>query len=139
MRSELRRLDDVTLLVDCYNASPQSVAAAMDTLASLDEGRRVVVLGSMLELGAESAALHESTLRDVLERSPDELFLVGEFATAAKTLNVDARLFEDVVELIPDLLDTIEAGDTVLLKASRGVRMERAVSAIETHVGGEGD
>ena len=69
MRGEQRQVGDLTLLLDCYNANPQSVRAALDLLELIPTGgRRVAVLGTMLELGGRSAALHEEVLRDALSR-----------------------------------------------------------------------
>ena len=84
MRGELRRVGDLTLIVDCYNANPQSVRAALDVLE--DQGvaaRKVAVLGSMLELGSHADELHDRVLADALERDLDVLVATGLFAEAA--------------------------------------------------------
>lgn len=137
MRGEVRRAGELTLLVDCYNANAASVAAAVETLAALDvPGRRVAVLGTMLELGARSPAIHLRTLRRVLADEIDQYVLVGAFAEAGRQVD-DERLclvdgFDALRERLPELL---EPGDGVLLKASRSCRFERAVPALESAFG----
>lgn len=134
MRGQVRQAGRLTLLVDCYNANAASVPAAVETLAGLQvHGRRVAVLGSMLELGARSDAIHLRTLRRVLEDRIDRYVLVGAFAEAGKRV-ADDRLclvdrFEALCERLPRML---EPGDAVLLKASRGCRFERAVPLLES-------
>ncbi len=134
MRGQVRRAGPLTLLVDCYNANAASVAAAVETLSGLQvRGRRVAVLGSMLDLGARSDAIHLRTLRRVLDDRIDRYVLVGAFAEAGRRL-ADDRLclvdrFESLCERLPQML---EPGDAVLLKASRGCRFERAVPVLES-------
>ena len=92
MRGEVRRLNDLTLIVDCYNANPQSVHAALDLLESLGaHARTVAVLGSMLELGTQSARLHREALLDALARPIDLVVATGAFAAAAHVLEGPAE------------------------------------------------
>lgn len=144
MRGEIRRVGTLTLLVDCYNANPQSVRAALDLLEGQSAGlRRVAVLGSMLELGAQSERLHRSVLRDALDRAIDRVVATGAFARAASELREDERA-EAGARLIavPEpqvayraLRDELSGDETVLLKASRGVRMEELVPLFERDFG----
>lgn len=133
MRGEMRNLGEVTLLVDCYNANPKGVLAALGALRGMERpGRRVAVLGTMLELGERSAEIHRDTLTAALGLGPDLLVLTGAFAEAADPAD-DPRIraVADPAELVDRLPGLIEPGDRVLLKASRGIRLERVIPALE--------
>ena len=141
MRGEVRRLRGLTLLVDCYNANAAGVEAAVRTLEEMAApGRRVAVLGTMLELGERSAAIHCETLARVLRAGIDRYVLTGAFAHAARCYPDDRiDLVEGVDELAERLPGLARPGDTLLLKASRGVRLERAIPALESSYGGRAD
>jgi UDP-N-acetylmuramoyl-tripeptide--D-alanyl-D-alanine ligase len=132
-RMLVRRFHGVTVLDDCYNANPSSVRAALDTLAAREtRGRRVAVLGDMLELGAEGERLHAEAGRYVAEAGVDALYTFGPLsrhlhqAARAKGLSrASARHYADLDELSRDLAATLAPGDTVLVKGSRGMRLER--------------
>ena len=134
MRSEVRRIGALTLLVDCYNANAASVEAAVTTLAAMEtRGRRVAVLGTMLELGERSVAIHRETLGRVLEAGVDRYILTGAFARASHGVPDDRiHRVDDVAELAARLPELVEPGDTILLKGSRGVRLERTIPALES-------
>ncbi len=141
MRGEVRRLRGLTLLVDCYNANAAGVEAAVRTLEEMAApGRRIAVLGTMLELGERSAAIHRETLARVLRAGLDRYVLTGAFAHAARCYPDDRiDLVEGVDELAERLPGLARPGDTLLLKASRGVRLERAIPALESSYGGGAD
>ena len=141
MRGEVRRLRGLTLLVDCYNANAAGVEAAVRTLEEMAApGRRVAVLGTMLELGERSAAIHCDTLARVLQAGIDRYVLTGAFAHAARCYPDDRiDLVEGVDELAERLPGLARPGDTLLLKASRGVRLERAIPPLESSYGGRAD
>ncbi|HEU4366695.1 MAG TPA: UDP-N-acetylmuramoyl-tripeptide--D-alanyl-D-alanine ligase [Methylomirabilota bacterium] len=131
-----RQAGDVTILDDTYNASPVSVRAALDTVAAHRRGRRVVVvLGDMLELGATTDEAHREVGRQVAALPADELVGVGRAMPAAVEAAREAGLgearhlttFEDTVA---HLLKRLAPGDLVLVKGSRGMRMERVVDAL---------
>lgn len=109
----------VTVIDDSYNANPDSMRAALDVLAQA-RGRKVAVLGDMLELGEAGPDAH-AQMADIARRIADYVVLVGEgFAGAA---------WSD--DLPQEVAATLQPGDTVLLKASRGVGLERMIPAIE--------
>ncbi|MBL8841676.1 MAG: UDP-N-acetylmuramoyl-tripeptide--D-alanyl-D-alanine ligase [Planctomycetes bacterium] len=138
MRLAPLRLDGVTLLDDTYNANPGSVEAALRTLAATPaKGRRVVVLGDMLELGEQSTALH-GKCGELLSLVPDALLVaVGSYAHDVVAGARRRGLADDraltcadgaaAALLLPPLL---QRGDVVLVKGSRGMAMERVVAAI---------
>lgn len=138
MRSELRSVGGLELLVDCYNANPQSLAAALDLLGERGRARpskrSVAVLGSMLELGAQSDRLHERALEDALSREIDLLVATGEFARAAARMETNgSRVIQraDWRAAWPALCQVLDGDETILLKASRGIALEGLVPLIE--------
>lgn len=141
MRGEMRRVGDLTLIVDCYNANPQSVSASLDVLQDQAvSGRKVAVLGTMLELGTSTSALHERVLREALARDIDIVVATGAFADAATRLPDDAhgRLITagDWREAYPALRERLDGDEVVLLKASRGIALEAILPFLEADFGG---
>lgn len=135
MRGEIRRFGAMRVLVDCYNASPGSVLAAVETLRALPGGgRRVAVLGSMLELGEREEALHREVLEAVMNEGPDLLVVTGAFAPLPADDPGILRM-EDPVEEWETLADALQPDDRVLLKASRGERLERLLPLLEERFG----
>ena len=129
--------DGQVLLIDeSYNANPASMRAALDTVAARrGAGRLVAVLGDMLELGGIAEEAHREIGRAVVAAGADELVGVGRLALFAVEAAREAGLaearhattFEDTVA---HLLKGLVPGDTVLVKGSRGVRLERVVDAL---------
>jgi UDP-N-acetylmuramoyl-tripeptide--D-alanyl-D-alanine ligase len=128
----------VSILDDTYNANPVSVRAALETVAArrgASSGRLIVVLGDMLELGAIAEEAHQEMGRSVVAAGADEFVGVGRFARLAVETARGAGLagahhaatFEDTVA---HLLKGVAPGDVVLVKGSRGMRMERVVDAL---------
>jgi UDP-N-acetylmuramoyl-tripeptide--D-alanyl-D-alanine ligase len=131
-RMEVQELRGATLLVDCYNANPDSTRAALETLADWpDATRRIAVLGDMLELGPGAPELHRETGEAVRDA---ELWVVGthalDYAAGAQTAGVDARVFEDKTSLAASLRPLLARGVVVLVKASRGAALEDVVKAL---------
>jgi UDP-N-acetylmuramyl pentapeptide synthase len=132
MRSELREVNGRTILVDYYNANPTSVKAALETLASLKSGRRAIaVLGDMLELGPLSAALHREIGQAAVQLGIDLLIGVGplgryiaEGAIAAGMPRSRVLEAETTTEGAALLREWSLPGDMVLVKGSRGMKME---------------
>jgi UDP-N-acetylmuramoyl-tripeptide--D-alanyl-D-alanine ligase len=124
---------DITVVNDCYNANPMSMRAALDDLAVSAAGRKVAVLGDMLELGPEEGAYHEDVGRLAREAGVELLVTVGPLAERMRATfeggehrhAPDARA---AARLVPELL---EPGDTVLVKGSRGVGLEVVAQALE--------
>ncbi|HEU4641375.1 MAG TPA: UDP-N-acetylmuramoyl-tripeptide--D-alanyl-D-alanine ligase [Gemmatimonadaceae bacterium] len=131
MRLAWGSLGAATLINDAYNASPASMRAAIDLLAGMDRGRqRVAVLGTMRELGAHAARLHDELARHVLAAPVDVIAAVGEMGDALRGAGAgDPRVLvaPDIDELWPLLRPRLADDGIILLKASRGVRLERLV------------
>ncbi len=126
-----------TLLVDCYNSNPESLSAVLRFVSGLPwPGRRVAVLGSMLELGAASGAAHEEAGRRLCESRVDRVFLFGEEMKAAEGVCralCPERLALATVEierLIAAVRAELRGGDLVLIKGSRGMALERLLEPV---------
>jgi UDP-N-acetylmuramoyl-tripeptide--D-alanyl-D-alanine ligase len=129
----------VVLVDDCYNANPMSMRAALEDLRLTAAGRRVAVLGDMLELGAEERGFHDELGDQATRAGVDLLVTVGRRAAwAGERFAAEHRHASDADEaalLLPGLL---RVGDTVLVKGSRGVGLEavtRALAAINRPAG----
>jgi len=138
-RMDFRRIGDLALIVDCYNANPASMKAAIEDLSRRAvPGRRVAMFGDMLELGRGSAAAHKRLGRLAAEAGFDVLCVVGQKAAlvgqAALTHGMSADSVywtEDRARAAEWLCARLLPNDTVLLKGSRGVKLEEAGEAIE--------
>ena len=119
-----------TVIRDCYNSNPESAAAAIDFCDNLEwSGRRIYVIGSMLELGGASEEAHASLGRKLTESRSDMIFLYGEeMRAASQALDEKAVPFfqtKDMDELSNALNKYVKNGDLVLLKGSRGCALEK--------------
>lgn len=137
-RMELIELpDDIVLLDDTYNANPLSMRAALDALHDLGRpGQRIAVLGDMLELGVSARELHEE-IGQVAAGQVDRLLTCGPQAMAiaagARAAGFDPQRvasFASHAELVRELATLIRPGDRVLVKGSRGMRMEQVISLL---------
>ncbi len=119
-----------TVVDDCYNANPGSVRAAIDLLAAC-EGRRTLVLGAMRELGERSESLHAEIGSYAAKVGIDSLWGVGpELEATVAAFGPKGRWFADCEAAIAALPGQFGADDTVLVKGSRGARMERVLQAL---------
>tara|TARA_R110001592_G_scaffold363371_1_gene685660 strand:- start:281847 stop:283214 length:1368 start_codon:yes stop_codon:yes gene_type:complete len=119
-----------TVIDDCYNANPGSVRAAIAMLAGC-EGRRTLVLGAMRELGPTSEELHREIGEYARDAGIERFWGVGpELETAVEVFGAGSTWFADCDSAIAALAGEFEARDTVLVKGSRGARMERMLHAL---------
>lgn len=124
------------IIDDSYNAAPLSVKEALMTMRDLEATRKIAVLGDMLELGKLSIEAHES-IGKMIPGIIDKLFVVGPrgkfIADAAYKAGMEKkniRIFDTVGEMQPEIQNTVEKGDLVLIKASRGMGLDRVVEEI---------
>ncbi|MGH7656885.1 MAG: glutamate ligase domain-containing protein, partial [Gemmatimonadales bacterium] len=127
---EILRYGNLTIIHDAYNANPLSFRAAMETARAMRAGRRLVfVAGTMRELGRDSAVWHEIIARELVDLEPDLLAGVGDFARALEPWRgrLGDRLLtaRDPGELGPVLAGRLSGNEIIVLKASRGVALER--------------
>ena len=135
MRTAWERVGDSTIVNDAYNSNPGSARAALDMLAAVTGTQRVVVLGTMLELGADAPRYHDDVARAAIATSADIIAGVGDFHDALRRIAPsDPRVISatDVGDLWPLLEPRLRRGATILLKASRGFRLERIIPHITT-------
>ncbi len=135
MRQRINKKCGITFIEDCYNASPDSQAAAMAVLGEMNSKRKIAVIGDMLELGSVSESAHYGVGVKAAENGIDVVFTYGErsFETArgARENGVETvESFTDKKELSDRLSEMLEADDAVLFKASRGMKLEDVIFAV---------
>jgi UDP-N-acetylmuramoyl-tripeptide--D-alanyl-D-alanine ligase len=130
---QVRLADGIVLINDCYNANPLSVRAALEDLADRAAGRRVAVLGDMLELGEDEARLHRAVADDVRAAGVELLVTVGPLAALiGEGEACESHAASDADAAAGLLRDLLRPGDTVLVKGSRAVHLERVAGAFHT-------
>jgi UDP-N-acetylmuramoyl-tripeptide--D-alanyl-D-alanine ligase len=137
-RGEIREWRGAKLINDSYNSNPRALDAMVDALLAIPvkgEGRHIVVAGEMLELGPDGEALHAACGRRMAERGVDVVVGVRGLAEAivrgAAESGTDAVFVANPEEAGAWVKANVVADDAVLFKASRGVRLERALAALE--------
>jgi UDP-N-acetylmuramoyl-tripeptide--D-alanyl-D-alanine ligase len=133
-RGEVVHWRGATLINDCYNSNPRALDAMVDALMAMPGERHIVIAGEMLELGPEGAALHAACGKRMAERGVTRVVGVRgaaeELVKAAREVGLDAVFVEDADAAGKWLQANVQEGDAVLLKASRGVRLERALAGL---------
>lgn len=134
MRMEIFNTGEIKVINDAYNASPTSMEAALDVLAELASGRKVAVLGDMLELGAIAEEAHREVGRKVLAIGISALVTVGPLSrfVAEEAAMIDGPVYHvaTVEEVWPIMQKILQPGDTVLVKGSRGIHLEKVVERL---------
>jgi len=130
-RGQVVQLGNITVLYDCYNSSPKALMAAVDTLAAMPARRRIVVAGEMLELGVTGEQLHRECGRYMSGSGVDFLLgvrgLAKPMVEAAREAGLKAEFVATPEEAGEWLVRETRESDVVLLKASRGVKLEKAL------------
>jgi UDP-N-acetylmuramoyl-tripeptide--D-alanyl-D-alanine ligase len=135
-RLEIERSGGITVINDAYNASPESVKAALKVLKNSRAGRRAAVLGDMFELGSGSDEMHRSVGRAAADAGVDLLVTVGKnsLATAEEARGASAAMeihsFDTTAEAASEIRGLVREDDVILVKASRAMALEQVVSAI---------
>jgi len=133
-RAKLIDTGRFTILSDCYNANPNSTASAIDSLVTL-AGRKVCILGDMLELGPDTLKLHSGVGAHAAKCGVDLVIGCGELSAAtvegARNAGGNAMHFACKAELMPRLGELIQSGDCVLVKASHSLAFEDIVAELE--------
>ena len=139
MRMQISEKNGVIVIADCYNAAPESMRAAIDTLASIEcGGKRIAVLGDMRELGKDSDELHREIGNYLAKMKIDALFTLGEsgalIAEAAVGAGIEQVFSETDGEnyqaLAAEIKKHLQSGDMILFKASRAMALERLIDEL---------
>lgn len=137
MRQNISKIGERTVIADCYNASPDSMKSAIDVITSLDcEGKRVCVFGDMLELGELTKEAHLEVGKKVgRDGRIDMLLCYGERAEDIKrgAMQIgmkNVRWFKEKDELTGFILNNVKKGDAIIYKASRGMKLEEVMNAV---------
>ena len=139
MRSQVFVSHGITVINDCYNANPASMKAAVQLLAQRGEGRNTIaVLGDMLELGANAVSMHEEVGGFVAQQGIDQLIACGvlgrSLAAGAERAGLDRTrivLAQDAAAATTAVKAVAKSGDVVLVKASRGMKLEQVAQALQ--------
>ncbi len=139
MRMQVERWAGVGIINDAYNANPASMEAALAALAAIPgRGRRIAVLGDMLEMGADEAACHRETGAAAAGRGLDALYVLGRFARDVRQGALEAGMAGTAVRVARShralgsaLRTELRKGDWVLFKGSRGAAMENVLAAMK--------
>ena len=135
MRQRINKKHGMTFIEDCYNASPDSQAAALAVLGGMNSQRKIAVIGDMLELGSVSRDAHYGVGTKAAENKIDAVFTYGErsleTAKGARGGGIaDVRSFSDKQALSEELISYLKEGDAVLFKASRGMKLEDVIYSV---------
>ncbi len=138
-RGQVVQLGNITVLYDCYNSSPKALMSAVDTLVEIPAQRRIVVAGEMLELGSTGEELHRECGRYIAGKKLDFLLGVRGLAKPMVDAAVEAGMRAEFVATPEEagdwLAQNVRDGDAVLLKASRGVKLEKALERWQEKLG----
>ncbi len=130
-RGQVLQVGNITVINDCYNSNPRALESMVDALAAMRATRRIVVAGEMLELGPAGEEMHRRAGQHIAEKKIDVLVgvrgLAQAMAEAAKRAGAQAEFVASSDEAGEWLAREARAGDVVLLKASRGVKLEKAL------------
>jgi UDP-N-acetylmuramoyl-tripeptide--D-alanyl-D-alanine ligase len=134
-RSQMTKTQKNTLIVDAYNANPTSMAAALENFSNVSADCKVAMLGDMLELGEDSLAEHVAVVRSVASRKFGSTYFVGKEFTAASNEFTETELagirFFTTSDALAEYLSSHDlSGATVLIKGSRGTRMEKVIPVL---------
>jgi len=138
MRQKIVKLNNITVVEDCYNASPDSVRASLEAFGLIKGGRKIAVMGDMLELGSYSHEAHISCGEKAAEYA-DVLYAYGKFARdycegASQNGIKKCLCFDNKKELVNIILSDIKTNDVYLFKASRGMKLEEVISELYSNI-----
>lgn len=133
MRMNIYEKDGITVLADCYNAAPESMRAALDTISTIEvKERRIAVLGDMKELGENCEFMHRNVGYYLAQKKIDILLTVGGLGAviaegAMERRPIEAFCFDNNEDAANKLREIIREGDAVLFKASRSMKFEEII------------
>lgn len=144
MRMEETKLaDNRTIINDCYNANLGSFRAALQTVNESNPKRLLVLMGDILEMGAQAVDVHKDLGRLMAESNLTHLFVMGEYAHDAKNGAMERGMSANQITVIENksqahekILPYFNAGDILLVKGSRGMKLEEVIASLEQHLKG---
>ena len=144
LRQNILHIGNMTVIEDCYNASPESMRAAINVLCTLGQsgGRTLALLGDMKELGKDSERFHREVGKLIAERGVDMLFTIGDLARHVAAGALENGMSEECVFVNVDentypataweIMKVSKPGDVLLVKASRAIKAERVIECLRT-------
>lgn len=132
-RSQMTVTERNSLVVDAYNANPSSMEAALDNFSNIQADKKIVFLGDMLELGEDSSSEHKKVIEKLMSLNLSTICLVGaEFSAALKEIGSPESIlsFASSDALLSWIENSQISGATILIKGSRGTRMEKVIKAL---------
>ncbi|MFH6960287.1 UDP-N-acetylmuramoyl-tripeptide--D-alanyl-D-alanine ligase [Flavobacterium aquidurense] len=130
-RSQLLRIESNQIILDAYNANPSSMAVAITNFLQLENQNKIMILGDMFELGNESSQEHKLIVDSLLEQDRSKCYLIGKFFYEHKVVK-DNVLFFETFDSFVGYLKTVHFNDnTILIKGSRGMALERILEYIK--------
>jgi len=140
-RGQITELRGATVINDCYNSNPRALDAMVDALAGMKAERRILIAGEMMELGQTAEALHRESGRHAAEKKIDVVIgvrgLARALAEAACGAGVQSHFVDTPEEAGEWLARELRPGDAVLMKASRSVKLERALEMVQENLTGK--
>jgi UDP-N-acetylmuramoyl-tripeptide--D-alanyl-D-alanine ligase len=140
-RGQVVRVGNITVINDCYNSNPKALESMVNALATMPARRRIVVAGEMLELGPTADEVHRQAGQHIAEQKIDALLgvrgLAEQMVDAATYAGIHAEFVHSPEEAGKWLAERTKAGDIVLLKASRGVKLEKALDTWKQLLAGQ--
>ncbi len=128
-RSQLIKTNNNTLIVDAYNANPTSMIAAIKNFTNITNNTKSLILGDMLELGKNSKEEHEKIITLLLEKKLKNVYLVGDIFYSLSSKH-DYNIFKNIFELLYFLKNNPIKEQTILLKGSRGIKLEECIKLL---------
>ena len=129
-RGEIINIQNCRVICDYYNASPQSMKAALEYLKQVPAENKTAIIGDMLELGENSKRLHEKLVQYILDAACFKVYLVGvntKYIDDLLPSKIAKKYFKNVDELITHITDLFEGNELILIKGSRGVKLDKIV------------
>ncbi|WP_392506708.1 UDP-N-acetylmuramoyl-tripeptide--D-alanyl-D-alanine ligase [Rickettsia sp. 2024-CO-Wats] len=129
-RGKIINIQNCRVICDYYNASPQSMKAALEYLKQVPAENKTAIIGDMLELGENSKQLHETLVQYILDAACSKVYLVGvntKYIDDLLPSKIAKKYFKNVDELITHITDLFEGNELILIKGSRGVKLDKIV------------
>lgn len=144
-RLDVKKINDITIIDDTYNAGPDSMKAALDTLSIFDGVRKIAIFSDILELGSLEEEAHTDVGRYAATKNVDVLIAIGQrakhYIKGALDVCEDMHVlhYDTKDAALEDILSMLQTGDVVLIKGSNATRISELVASIHTALNGEGD